>query len=119
VLSETSDFKSAISPITAIEAVDDHTVRITTAAPNPILPDQLNSIPMRSKRWAEQHDVEPAALSPGAAEPARGRGARGAQCSEGGNRPITASQAQGQVGCGRKFENEGRQNRRISMTLIE
>jgi peptide/nickel transport system substrate-binding protein len=56
-LSETSDFKSAVSPITAVEAVDDHTVRITTAATNPILPDQLNSIPMMSKRWAEQHDA--------------------------------------------------------------
>jgi peptide/nickel transport system substrate-binding protein len=55
--SSTSDFKSAVSPITAVEAVDDHTVRITTAAPNPILPDQLNSIAMMSKRWAERHDA--------------------------------------------------------------
>jgi peptide/nickel transport system substrate-binding protein len=53
--SSTSDFRTAVSPITAIEAVDDHTVRITTAAPNPILPDQLNSIAMMSRRWAEQH----------------------------------------------------------------
>ena len=37
--------RRAVSPITAVEAVDDHTVRITTAAPNPILPEQLNSIP--------------------------------------------------------------------------
>ena len=55
--SSTSDFKTAISPITAVEAVDDHTVRITTAAPNPILPEQLNSIPIMSKSWAEQHDA--------------------------------------------------------------
>jgi peptide/nickel transport system substrate-binding protein len=55
--SSTSDFKSAVSPITAVEAVDDHTVRITTAEPNPILPEQLNSIPMMSKAWAEQHDA--------------------------------------------------------------
>jgi ABC-type transport system substrate-binding protein len=47
-----SETKSALSPIGAVEAVDDHTVRITTAAPNPILPDQLNSIPIVSKRWA-------------------------------------------------------------------
>ena len=53
--SKTSDFNTAVSPITAIEAVDDHTVRITTAAPNPILPEQLNSIPIMSRRWAEQH----------------------------------------------------------------
>jgi peptide/nickel transport system substrate-binding protein len=53
--SSTSDFHTAVSPIAAVEAVDDHTVRITTAAPNPILPEQLNSIPIMSKRWAEQH----------------------------------------------------------------
>jgi peptide/nickel transport system substrate-binding protein len=55
--SATSDFRSAVSPITAVEAVDDHTVRITTATPNPILPEQLNSIPMMSERWAGQHDA--------------------------------------------------------------
>ena len=56
-MSETSDFKGDLPPITAVEAVDDHTVRITTAAPNPILPDQLSTIFMMSKRWAEQHDA--------------------------------------------------------------
>lgn len=55
--SDTSDFKTAVSPITAVEAVNEHTVRITTAAPNPILPEQLNSIPIMSQRWAEQHDA--------------------------------------------------------------
>jgi peptide/nickel transport system substrate-binding protein len=55
--SSTSDFDTAVSPITAVEPVDDHTVRITTATPNPILPEQLNSIPMMSERWAEQHDA--------------------------------------------------------------
>jgi peptide/nickel transport system substrate-binding protein len=56
-ISETSDFKSVVSPITAVAAVDDHTVRITSAAPNPILPEQLSQIFMMSKRWAEQHDA--------------------------------------------------------------
>jgi peptide/nickel transport system substrate-binding protein len=56
-LSETSDFKSAVSPIAGIEAVDDYRVRVTTAAPNPILPEQLYQIFMMSKRWAEQHDA--------------------------------------------------------------
>jgi peptide/nickel transport system substrate-binding protein len=46
-----------VSPIAAVEPVDDHTVVITTASPNPILPEQLNSIPVMSKRWAEQHDA--------------------------------------------------------------
>ncbi len=56
-LSETSDFKSAVSPIAGVEAVDDYRVRITTAAPNPILPEQLYQIFMMSKRWAEQHNA--------------------------------------------------------------
>jgi peptide/nickel transport system substrate-binding protein len=57
-MSRTSDFKrSDFATITAIEAVDRHTVRIETAGPNMILPDQLNIIPMMSKRWAEQHDA--------------------------------------------------------------
>jgi peptide/nickel transport system substrate-binding protein len=50
--SETSDLKDDASLVTAIEATDDHTVRITTAAPNPILPDELSQIFMMSKRWA-------------------------------------------------------------------
>jgi peptide/nickel transport system substrate-binding protein len=48
-----SDSRTAVSPMLAVEAVDDHTVRITTGAPNPILPEQLASIPITSKRWAE------------------------------------------------------------------
>jgi peptide/nickel transport system substrate-binding protein len=56
-MSKTSDVKDFVSLITAVEAVDDHTVRITTAAPNPILPDELNGIFMMSKNWAEQHDA--------------------------------------------------------------
>ena len=56
-LTETSDFQGDLPPIKAIEAVDDHTVRITTAAPDPILPEQLNAVSMMSKRWAEEHDA--------------------------------------------------------------
>jgi peptide/nickel transport system substrate-binding protein len=57
VLSKTSDYRENVSSIAALEAVDDHTVRITTATPNPILPHQLNDIFMMSKSWAEQHDA--------------------------------------------------------------
>jgi peptide/nickel transport system substrate-binding protein len=56
-LATTSDFKDDIATVTAVDAVDGHTVRITTATPNPILPDQLGQILMMSKRWAEQHDA--------------------------------------------------------------
>jgi Bacterial extracellular solute-binding proteins, family 5 Middle len=56
-LSETSDFKGDLPPITTVAATDDHTVQITTAAPDPILPEELNAIFIMSKRWAEQHDA--------------------------------------------------------------
>ena len=56
-LSDTSDFKRDLPLITAVEAVDDLTVRITTAAPDAILPHQLYSVHMMSKRWAEEHDA--------------------------------------------------------------
>ena len=46
-----------MSLITAVEAVDDYTVRITTEAPNPILPDELRAIFIMSKHWAEQHEA--------------------------------------------------------------
>ena len=56
-LSKTSDFKEYVSSIAAVTAVDDHTVRITTAVPDPILPDQLSQIFIMSKGWATQHDA--------------------------------------------------------------
>jgi peptide/nickel transport system substrate-binding protein len=57
-MSSTSGFKGGdFATITAVEAVDGHTVRIKTTGPNMILPDQLNIISMMSKRWAEQHDA--------------------------------------------------------------
>jgi peptide/nickel transport system substrate-binding protein len=55
--SETSDFKDDVSLVTAVEATNDRTVRITTAAPNPILPHELGQIFIMSKRWAEEHDA--------------------------------------------------------------
>jgi peptide/nickel transport system substrate-binding protein len=56
-MSKASDFREDVSSIAAVEAIDDHTVRVTTVAPNPILPDHLGQIGMMSKRWAEQHDA--------------------------------------------------------------
>jgi peptide/nickel transport system substrate-binding protein len=56
-MADTSDFKGDLPPITAVEAIDDHTVRITTSAPDPILPDELHSTFMMSKKWAEQHEA--------------------------------------------------------------
>jgi peptide/nickel transport system substrate-binding protein len=56
-LSETSDMGDYVSSIEGVTALDDHTVLITTAAPDPILPDELSMILMMSKRWAEQGDA--------------------------------------------------------------
>jgi peptide/nickel transport system substrate-binding protein len=57
-MSSTSAFKGGdFATITGVEAVNGHTVRIKTAGPNMILPDQLNIISMMSKRWAGEHDA--------------------------------------------------------------
>jgi peptide/nickel transport system substrate-binding protein len=56
-ISKTSDFKEYVPSIAAVEALDDHTVLITTATPDPILPDQLGQIFIMSKRWALEHDA--------------------------------------------------------------
>jgi peptide/nickel transport system substrate-binding protein len=56
-LAETSDMRDYVSSINAVDAVDDHTVLITTATPDPILPDELSQILIMSKRWSEQHGV--------------------------------------------------------------
>jgi peptide/nickel transport system substrate-binding protein len=56
-MSGTSDFKDDIATIRAVQAVGDHTVRITTSGPNMILPHELCRILILSKRWAEQHDA--------------------------------------------------------------
>ena len=54
---EDSDFKGNIKSIKSVKAVDDHTVQIETDGPNPILPNQLTSIFMMDKGWAEKHGV--------------------------------------------------------------
>jgi peptide/nickel transport system substrate-binding protein len=56
-ISKTSDFKEYVPSIAAAKAVDDHTVRITTKVPDPILPPQLSQIFIMSKRWATEHDA--------------------------------------------------------------
>jgi peptide/nickel transport system substrate-binding protein len=67
-MSKASDYRQFVSSIATVEALDGHTVRITTAAPDPILPDQLGQIGMMSKRWAEQHDARLPAVYDGETE---------------------------------------------------
>ena len=47
-----SQFKDNVQPIAAVEARDDHTVRIKTAAPSPDLPTRLPFVFIMSRRWA-------------------------------------------------------------------
>jgi len=53
---ETSDLPTL--GIATVEAVDDHTVRITTAAPDPSLWLKLADVAIVSKAWAREHGVE-------------------------------------------------------------
>ncbi len=52
-----SNYLQFVVDITEITAVDDFTLHIETAAAVPLLPDQLSSILIMSKAWAEEHEV--------------------------------------------------------------
>ncbi|MDU8925953.1 ABC transporter substrate-binding protein [Alisedimentitalea sp. MJ-SS2] len=54
---EASDFKEQAKNVTGVEVIDDYTVKLTTDGPNPILPNQLTSIYMMDKGWAESNNV--------------------------------------------------------------
>ena len=56
-LAPSSDFKTYIASIKEVKAIDPLTVVIHTNGPNPILPDQLTSIYIMSKAWAEKNNV--------------------------------------------------------------
>ena len=56
-LAPTSDFRSYISSIKEVKAVDPMTVHIVTNGPNPILPDYTTSIMIMSKAWSEKNNV--------------------------------------------------------------
>ena len=56
--SDNSDVKSYLDSVERVEAVDRHTIRIHTAGPNPILPDQLTEIYIMSAAWARENDAE-------------------------------------------------------------
>jgi peptide/nickel transport system substrate-binding protein len=54
---ETSDFAARIASVATVEAIDDHTVRITTTGPDPSLWLKLADVVIMSKVWAGQHGV--------------------------------------------------------------
>jgi peptide/nickel transport system substrate-binding protein len=62
----TSDFRTPVADVTTVEAIDEHTVQIVTASPDPLLWMRLSNIAIMSKAWAQAHDVQsPANASSG------------------------------------------------------
>jgi peptide/nickel transport system substrate-binding protein len=57
VAGEGSDLKSNTSDIKEVRKVDSHTVDIETKAPFPILPDQLSTTFIMSKKWCEDNQA--------------------------------------------------------------
>tara|TARA_S200000501_G_scaffold377092_1_gene434186 strand:+ start:1065 stop:2654 length:1590 start_codon:yes stop_codon:yes gene_type:complete len=53
--SEGSDMKVVANLIKATKIIDKHTIDLITAAPNPILPLQLEIFYIMDKQWAEKH----------------------------------------------------------------
>ena len=75
---DTSDFAARIPGITTVEAIDDHTVRITTTGPDPSLWLKLAEVAIMSKTWAERHGVTmPADFNRGREETYASRHANG------------------------------------------
>lgn len=54
---EASDYKEQAKNVTSVQVIDDYTVKLMTDGPNPILPNQLTSIYMMDKGWAEANNV--------------------------------------------------------------
>jgi peptide/nickel transport system substrate-binding protein len=54
----TSDFRTSLHSVKDVVKVDDATVDVVTKSPNPIFSDELTSIMMMSKAWAEKHSVQ-------------------------------------------------------------
>jgi peptide/nickel transport system substrate-binding protein len=53
----TSDLSHLVNNIAELEMIDDHTVCVTTAGPDPLLWLKLSHVAIMSKDWAEQHGV--------------------------------------------------------------
>jgi len=54
---EASDYKEQIKSVLEINIIDDHTIDLVTDGPNPILPNQLTSLFIMDKGWAEANNV--------------------------------------------------------------
>lgn len=56
-MNEASDFKEQAKNVVSVEVINDHKVKLITNGPNPILPNQLTSIYMVDKDWAEANNI--------------------------------------------------------------
>ncbi len=56
-MAETSDYTEQVASVKTIEIVGDHTIRFVTKGPNPIFPNEITSLSIISKAWAEAHSV--------------------------------------------------------------
>lgn len=56
-LHQASDFKEQAKSVVTVEVIDDYTVKLKTDGANPILPNQLTSIYIMDKGWAETNNV--------------------------------------------------------------
>jgi peptide/nickel transport system substrate-binding protein len=50
-----SDVGNYLATVAAVKKIDAHTVDFVTAAPNPILPDELPAWYIMSRKWSEKH----------------------------------------------------------------
>jgi peptide/nickel transport system substrate-binding protein len=57
VAGEGSDLKSNINDVKQVRKINDHTIEIETKAPFPILPDQLSTTYIMSKKWCETNQA--------------------------------------------------------------
>src|SRR5215475_8268182 len=56
-LAPTSDYKGYLADTKEVVKVDDLTVQIKTNRPSPLVPDNLTSVFIMSKKWAEAHNA--------------------------------------------------------------
>jgi peptide/nickel transport system substrate-binding protein len=56
-LADSSDFREQAKNVKKVEVIDRHTVKLLTNGPNPILPNQLTTMFMMDRGWAEKNSV--------------------------------------------------------------
>lgn len=54
---ENSDMKGLLTSVVEVVKVDDHTVRMRTDGPNPLLPNNLTNLFIMDREWAEENKV--------------------------------------------------------------